>query len=476
MTGRYFILGPAICLAAISLAACTSHDVQAATAAAAASDAFQAGDLATASAQIGKALGARDDVSDYWLLSGRIALADHNFGGAFTAFESAASLDHGNVEALTRLCQLATASNQPERAVRYADELAALHPGDPAATNVQAGLALQNGDRVKANQLVDQLLKNDPGDASALLTRSRLLSGQENYAAAAKVAEASLAAAGDPLGRLQVLREAYLKAGDAAGYRHTMLRLAQADPRSATMRLDLARILYATGDDAGAFAATRAALALKPGDVTTASAVLHLWLAQGAAAMPIAAIVQNASNGVPETRAAFAAYANALNRPDLALKALGDAGAIGLPGIVVNNAKVARANAGALLGRRDAASVEVAAVLAADPDQPRALALRGTLRAEAGDKRGAVEDLRHAIAADSFDANARLALAGLQLANGDAVLATGTLQAGLDNPGADPRLATRLATLLRSQRRGGDATAVITNYVRINPFTPRPPG
>ena len=475
MADRYLTLGPVVCLLAFSLAACTSRDEQAATASAAAGDALQGGDLTTARVQIGKALTARDNVSDYWLLSGRIALADRNFGGAFTAFETAASLDHGNVEALTRLCQLAAASNQPERAARYADELAALHPDDPAAINVQAGLALQNGDRAKANRLVDQLLKNDPGDASALLTRSRLLSGQGNYAAAAKVAEASLAATGDPIGRLQVLSEAYLKAGDAAGYRHTLFRLSQADPRSIATRLDLARILYAVGDRTGAFAATRAALAMKPGDVTTASAVLHLWLAQGAAAMPIEAIVQN-SSGVPETRAVFAAYANALNRPDLAVKALGDAGAMASPGIAVNDAKVSRASTEALFGHRDAAIALVSAVLAADPDQPRALALRGVLRAQAGDKRSAIEDLRHAIAADPADANARLALAELQIADGEAVLGTATLQDGLANPGADPRLVTRLATLLRSEGRGADATAVITNYVRINPFTPRPPG
>ena len=481
MARRLFASGPAllaaVMLAALCLPACTSRDERAAVAAAAAADALQGNDVAAARAQIGQALAARDDVGDYWLLSGRIALADRDYPGAFTAFETALTLDRGNVEALTRVCQLATSSNQPQRAERYADQLAALQPNNPVAANVQAALALQRGDKAAAAKLLDQVLAADPADATALITRSRLLSANEDYAAAARAAEASLAAPGDPTGRLAVVQEAYRKAGDAAGYRRTVARLAQASPRSAPAQLDLARSLYDAGNPAGGLAATRAVLALKPGDMASADAVLHLWQAQGAAAMSADAVVAAAAGAVPETRAAFAAYANGLGRADLALRALGDAGAAAdPPATAANNAKVAWAQAQALLGRRYAAARTVNAVLAADPDQPRALALRGTLRAQAGDRRGGVEDLRHALAADPANASARLALADLQLADGDGVLAATTLQDGLGDPGADPRLATRLARLLRGQGRTAAAAAAITDYVRANPFARRPPG
>lgn len=483
MAGRRVTSGPATArralLSALLLAACctacTSRDDRAATAAGIASDALDSGDVAGARYQIGRALAARDDVGDYWLLSARIALAARDYPGAFTAFETALTLDRGNVEALTRLCQLAVSSNQPERAERYAEELDQLHPGDRAAVNVQAALALQRSDKAKAASLIDQVLKQDPGDATALITRSRLLGADGDYAGAARAAEASLASPGDPTGRLMVLKEAYLKAGDAAGWRRTVARLAQADPRSAAARLDLARSRYEAGDPAGGFAATRAALALKPGDVAGTDAVLHLWQAQGPSAMPTDAIVTAAAGQVTETRAAFAAYADAIGRPDLALRALGDAGAAEAPATAVNNAKIARARALALLGRRDEAGRIADAVLAVDPDQPRALALRGSLRAESGDATGAVADLRHALAADPANASARLALADLQLAGGDGLLATATLQDGLGDPGADPRLATRLAQLLRARGQPAAATAAITAYVRLNPFVRRPP-
>ena len=462
-------------LVASSLPGCTSRDERAATAAGLAADDLQGGDIGGARFQIGRALAARDDVGDYWLLSGRIALAAHDYLGAFNAFETALTLDRGNVEALTVLCQIAVAGGQPRRAERYAEQLAQLQPGNRAAINVQAAIALERGDKAKAAKLIDLVLSQDAGDVTALITRSRLLSASDDFTGAARAAEAALASPGDPTNRLDILKDIYLKAGDAAGWRRTIARLAQADPRSATAQLDLARSLYDAGDAAGGFAATRAVMALKPDEVASADAVLHLWQAQGSAAMPADAIVAAAAGRAPEVRAAFAAYANGIGRADLALRALGDAGAAGPAATAVNNAKVARAQAGALLGRREEAARLAETVLAADPDQPRALALRGVLRGQAGDRRGAVADLRQALAADPANATARLALVDLQLAGGDGVLAASTLQDGLANPGADPRLATRLAQVLRGQGRAAEATAAITDYVRTNPFGRRPP-
>jgi Flp pilus assembly protein TadD len=118
----------------------------------------------------------------------------------------------------------------------------------------------------------------------------------------------------------------------------------------------------------------------------------------------------------------------------------------------------------------DQAKAEVAAVLAADDDHPGALVARGLLRAKAGDQRGAIEDLRHALAGNPDNANARLTLADLQMAQGQAELATATLQQGLRDPGADPRIAAQLAKLLRGQGRNGEAAAVLQSYANDNPF------
>ena len=451
-------------LAALSIVACTSHDERAATAAAIAADAFGQGNLPVARAQIGRALAARDDVSDYWMLSGRIAMAEGNYASAFEAFESALTLDRSNVEALTRLCQIAVSGNQPERAERYAGELAALQPGNKIAVNVQAAIALDQGDKPGAAKLLDQVLAADPHDATGLMTKSRLFAANEDYLGAARLAEASLTTPGDPVGRLVVLKDLYAKGRDVAGWRRTVARLARAQPANVPSQIDYARSLYNAGDTAGGFAISRRVLALRPNEVATADRILHLWLEQGKAAMAAADIAVGAANAPPETRAAFAAYANAIGRPELALQVLGNENS--------GNAAVARAQGLALLGRRDAAAAAVASVLAADPDQPRALALRASLRP--GDRPGAVEDLRHALSGDPAAADARLALADLQLAGGDGVLAAATLRDGLDEPDPDPRLAIRLAALLRGEGRASDASAVLVDFAQDHPFARQP--
>ena len=309
---------------AMLVSACTSRDERAATAAAIANDALQQGQIAVARQQISKALAVRDDISDYWLLSAHIALAEQNYGGAFDAYENVVTLDRSNLEALTRLCQIALSADQAERAEHYADQLAVLHPGDKSAITVKAGVALKRGDKKGATQLLNQVLSTDPADPLALIVKSKLLVAGDDYAGAAKAAEAALAAPGDPAGRLAVLRGIYLKTKDAAGYGRTIARMARAYPQSPSAQLDYAVNLYDSGDPVGGLAVARRVLALRPDDVSTASAVLDLWIAHGASAMPANAIVADAANGSVEVKATYAQYANAIGRPDLALQILGD--------------------------------------------------------------------------------------------------------------------------------------------------------
>lgn len=452
---------------------CVSRDQKAATAAGIAADALGAGQIGIARMQIARAIAARDDNSDYWLLSGRIALAANDYGGAYNAFENALTLDRGNDEALSRICQLALSTGQPERAERYVDQLLTLHPGNHIALNLQATLALLRGDKAGAARLLGQVLKADPADPQALLIRSHLLAADEDYAGAAQVAEQSLTAPGDPSGRLTVLRDYYLKAHDAGGYGRTLARLARANPGTVDPQLDYAHNLFEAGEPAAACAVTRAVLATHPGDLVAAERVLNLWLAQDAKAVPVAAMVADTSAAALETRATIAQYANARGRPDLALRVLGDAAPNDPATAATNDAKAARASAQARLGDRAGAQAGVAAVLAADPDQPRALVVRAGLRAVAGDRRGAVEDLRHALAGAPANASARLQLADLLLADGDGVLAISALNDGLSETGADPRLAARLAALLRARGRADQAAGVVADYARQNPFAPR---
>ncbi|WP_375427123.1 tetratricopeptide repeat protein [uncultured Sphingomonas sp.] len=474
MIGRLFISGVILPPALLLASACTSPDEKAGTAAAMAADALQQGRIATARERIGVALAARDDVGEYWLLSAHIAMAEQNYGGAFDAYESVLLFDRGNLEALTRLCQIALSADQPQRAERYADQLATLRPGDKAALTVKAALALSRSDEKTAARLLDQVLAADPSDALALIVKSRLLVLNDDYVGAARAAEASLAAPGDPAGRLNVLKGIYLEARNGPAYARTITRLARAYPESTSAQLEYAAGLYDAGDAASGFAVSRRVLLLRPGDVGVASAVLNLWIAQGTAAMPANAVVASAADGPLETKATYAQYANATGRPASAIGILGEIAARAPADTATANAKAARAHARMLLGAEQAAAAEVAEVLVADADHPRALVVRALLRAKAANRRGAIEDLRHALTGDPANASARLTLSELQSEEGDDILAAATLREGLRDRGADPRLATRLARSLRAQGQASAASDVLEAYARLNPFGRRP--
>jgi len=470
MGARHFIAGPAVVAVMMLGSACSSRDERASAAAELANAAFQQGQLFVAKQQIAQALALRDDVSDYWQLSAQIALAEQDYGGAFQAYEGVVMLDHTNIEALNRLCQIALGADQPDRATRYADQLALLSPGNKSAITIKAAVALKQGDKQTAARLLDQVLATDATDPAALLVKSKLLSANEDYAGAAQAAEAALNGPGDPGGRLDVLKGIYRKSKDAAGYSRTVARIARAYQDAAAAQLDYATDLYAHGDAAGALAVTRRLLGKSAADVATTHRVLNLWVAQGAAAMPLGAIAANAADAPLPVKATYAQYANAIGHPEIALAVLGRIAEQDPANPTNADAKAARAYARAQTGAADAARAEIAAVLAADNDQPVALIARAALRAKANDRRGAIEDLRHALAGDPDNASARMTLADLQIAEGEGVLAVTTLQDGLNGPGGDPRLVARLAAVLRAQGRGAEASEVLAQYARDNPF------
>jgi cytochrome c-type biogenesis protein CcmH/NrfG len=125
----YWLFGSV--LMAIVLSSCSHPDRAAANAATDAETAFQQGRNAVALRSIHAALAIRDDVSDYWLLLGRISTAEKDLPGAFTAYENVIKLDRGNVEALRLLCQLGLTVKAPDKVDKYADQLLLLTPGDP---------------------------------------------------------------------------------------------------------------------------------------------------------------------------------------------------------------------------------------------------------------------------------------------------------------------------------------------------------
>lgn len=455
--------------ASLALAGCKSADQKAAADAATARALFEAGQPAVAQGYIRKAIAQRDDVSENWLLAAQIAIALQDAGGAFEAYENVAQLDQGNAEALNRLCQLALAFNDPERAEKYADRLALVSPEDPLAMTVRAAIAQKRGDRAGAAAILDKVLKDRPDDMGALMQRARMLADDQDYAAAAKVIEQTLPLPGDPVGRLRMLVDFRARAMDRPLYVDALHRLAQASPDDVDTQLAYADVLLDQGDAAAADQVLSALCARLPDRIALIEPIVTLWSKQRPAPFAPETIPARANAAPGMLKLAYALYANEIRRPDATLAILGPGrSALGqAPADLV--ARAALAYADGLKGDRGPAIAALDRVLQSDAQQPDALLARGRLKVLGGDLAGGREDLQRAVAQARDNAGARIALADLLVRTGNQTLAETTLRDGLEGSDDDPRVALRLATLLRASGRTAAADGVLKDLVRANP-------
>lgn len=466
MTKRPFILRCLLIGTALIIAACSSADQTAAANASAAEAALNAGDPRTAQQFIRRALAARDDVGEYWLIAAHVGVALGDNIGAFDAYRNVLASDRGNLEALSALCQLALVRNTPSQAAEFAEQLALLQPDDLLPPTVRAGMAMMRGDSAKSEAILNDILAKNPDFVPGLILKSKLMISLDRHGDAAKTLEESLKAPGDPDARLFALKDLYLKAGDRANFRNSVVRLAEAKPNEPQRQLDLADLLYDEGQRDAAYAITRRIARLRPDDIGLASTILSLWL-KHPDTVPVDAIARDAA-GLPSVmRAAYAQYANEIQRPDIAVAVLGPSTTTGAPQPGNSDAKAAYAYAIGMQGQVAAALAQLNAILKIDPTQPRALIARARLNTDLG---AAVEDARRVVSDDPDNVTARLVLAALFLKQNDAVLAESTLRAGANAANGDPRAVARLVQLLQAQGRTDSARTAITDFRRANPF------
>ena len=447
-----------ILLLGVALAACTSRDKIAADAAAEAETAFQQGRNPVALRAIRTALATRDDVSDYWLLLGRISTAANDQIGAFDAYENVIQLDRGNVEALRLLCQLGVNVGRPDKVDKYADMLLLLTPADPLPIVMKGGAALQRGDTKAALQFAEQILLKEPQNSAALILKGRVLATSGDLSGAAKFIEGVPTSSNEDDARLTFLKELYTQAGDRASFQLTVKRLAGAKPNDPATQLDYADMLYQIGQADAANAVILEQMKRHPEDINVGAAIVDVWLKQGPDALSPEQIVRQAARASLEMKSAYARFANEIGRPDLTMAIVPQS--LEGPGsrLAKIDARVAVAYATGLQGRRADAIGRLDEILRSDEAHPGALLARARLKAIGGDFSGAIADARRVIADDPRNVPARLSLVDFLVKRGDLDLALGGLREGIRTIPDEPRLASALAQFLL---RRGDRTAAL---------------
>lgn len=463
----------AVLMAVALLAGCTSRDKTAANAAADAETAFRQGRNTAALRSIHEALAARDDVSDYWLLLGRISTATNDLPGAFAAYENVIELDRGNVEALRLLCQLGLTVKQPDKVDKYADQLLLLSPGDPLPIVMKGGAALQRGDEAGAMQFAAQALAKNPQDTSALILKGRVLAAGGNFAEAAKLIEGSIEGGTDSSPRLAFLKELYAQANDRLNYQYTIKRLAAAKPKEADEQLAYADMLYQTGQDDLANAVVREVMQRHPNEINVSASILDVWLKQGPDALTPTQLANQAAGVSLEMKSTYAQFANEAGHPEIAVAILSPILGDSRPTLENSDAKAALAYGIGLQGHRSDAIGRLDEILAFDEAQPRALLARARLLAVGRELTGAITDARRVVSDDPRNVTARLALVDMLFAHGDSDLGESSLREGVRAMPDDPRLAARLAAMYDARGDRARAIDVMRDLARAAPVSLR---
>lgn len=470
MTYRSFLAWAAPTAVCVMVGACTSSADQASQQATQAATAFNLGKYAQARSYINRATSIRDDVSDYWDLYARIAIAQSDYAAALRAYRNVISLDRSNTAAMSHLCELATAINAVDDDVnRYADQLLVLNADDPIGLLAKGGYALRAQDYNGALENANKVLARDPNSQGATILKAQALTQKGEVRPATALLETSLRQGGPPEQRLRAVAELYRRLLDRPAYLDATRRLAAALPGDADTQLRYADLLYQDGNVVAARALVLDQMRRHAAETNVAHDIGDLLLTQGAGAFDLGGLAAQAQSLSPQMKAALARYALAMNRADVAAAVVG-ARLAAAPLVTPNlDAKAMLARVALARGQAARARALVGEVLAIDPSQPTALLVRARIGLATNALDAAATDARRVLSDDGGNAEATLVLVDVLNAKKEPVLAATAMRDAMINNPADIRVAEKLARTLLAQGRPDQAGSVLRGLLNAAP-------
>lgn len=311
---------------------------------------------------------AADNLAAAYLSAGRAALA-------LAVLEKAG--DSADLRRDKLLLAALLATRGPPAAGRQVDALLAAHPRDPGVLDLAASYLASQNQLERARALLRQALAIHPDDVTSLIDLAQVEEGEGDAAAAQHRLSAALAAQPDALPVRLALAKALLQARSYAQAR-TVLEGAKDAGALPEVQFGLARVALAQGDLAQANAALDRAIAAQPGrtELVEDAGLLLMQANQYGAALDrftqaTTAQPRNALYWLQSARAQLA-----LNQPAAARSSLMKADQLQPNWLPVVGAL-------ALIdlrqGNGQAALSRVNALLAREPKDPGALALKGDI-------------------------------------------------------------------------------------------------
>lgn len=405
------------CLA--STAACTSPQEKAEKSASTAAALADAGNFQAARMAILAAIRERDDVASQWQLLGHIDLETGKPADALSAYSRVLELDASNVEALQLVAELSFQFGNNKDATNAADRLLALDPTATRAILVKGLVALDQRRAPEALSAADAILQINPQDEFGTVLKARALAIGKDYKGALKLIEDGVAEGQRTDASLATLTELYRTLGDSGRLIATIDKQLARRPKDVDLKVDLAQVLYKTGNMERARSILLQVINDQPDNVEVVQEISGIWLANDSAALGPRQLADIARTGSATTRAGVARYLIGRNRADLAEPLL--------RGVAAKHSDVSATDvealyATALFGKGNVKAAQAIAdqILEDDKDNSDALLLRARIGLQERNLAAALNDAQIVVRDFPMNEQGRIVLADIFVAKKDA--------------------------------------------------------
>lgn len=319
---------------------------------------------------------------------------------------------------------------------------------------VLARLALMRGEEAELRRRLEEVLANDETDADALAMRARLAIRDNDYDAAITDLRKAVRESPENVEVLQLLAAAHRRNGNRQLAGERLADAVEASGHATEPVLAYVNYLSREGKMPFAVQIVREALDKRPDDkdLLRALATMHLRSGNFIEAEEIGNRLKALDSTDTVGPEVLAAARMAQEDFEGGLRALTETGAAA-PERDLRTMVVAYARA----GREDEARKLIEARLAADPEDPEAVRMKGVVQLSDGDMEGALETLETSIALAPSDPAGYIAVSRVRTAMRDIDGAQQILAEGIERTGSD---GLRMALAILEERRGNPDRAI----------------
>jgi predicted Zn-dependent protease len=451
-----------------SLSGCKSKQERAADYAGKAQAYLSEGDYKAAAEAAGKALEIRDDVSDYWLLSARVAMARQDYNGAYSAYMRAMELDRSNVEIVLAMAQFSYLSNRMEDAEKFSEQLLALAPDNLQGKILRASVAIRRGDLDLAAEMIEPLFVQYPDNPAVGMVKANLLSKQGKKREAVQLVESLIKSSPNPSVQYKFLLDTYRELDDIPNIERTYARALKYTDADQDDQIAYARLLLDEHKLAQAFQSLDKTLTSGKETAILQARIHEVLIESNYGDIPLDQVMSTAKTASAPFRTALAYYVLERGKPDLTKQMLQ---ADVRSGKASTEANIIYAMAQAEVGQVGDALARTKTVLATDPTNPEALLLQSRIELDRGQLDLAEGDARLVMRDNPDMVRARIALARVYEKKGQDVLVDNIYRDAINDLPSSSRIIADYTAYLVGRKRFDEGIGVAKDFTKRNPLS-----